>query len=68
MRKTDRNMVIQKGDKKVIRGWVMYDWANSVYQLTITTAIFPLYFLEVTRIGNNDHVNFFGQDIINSVL
>lgn len=61
-------MVIQKGDKKVIRGWVMYDWANSVYQLTITTAIFPLYFLEVTRIGNNDHVNFFGQDIINSVL
>lgn len=47
----------------------MYDWANSVYQLTITTAIFPIYFLEVTRRGPNDfNTSFFGNDIINSVL
>lgn len=68
MGKFERNSVIKKGDKKVIRGWVMYDWANSVYQLTITTAIFPLYFLEVTRNGTDDNVLFFGQPIINSVL
>lgn len=68
MKKPGRNTFIQKGDKKVIRGWVMYDWANSVYQLTITTAIFPLYFLEVTRNGNNYNVDFFGQEIVNSVL
>ena len=24
--------------------WIMQDWANSVYSLMITTAIFPLYF------------------------
>lgn len=47
----------------------MYDWANSVYQLTIATAIFPIYFLEVTRRGPNDfNTSFFGNDIINSVL
>jgi UMF1 family MFS transporter len=60
---------IKKGDKKVIRGWIMYDWANSVYQLTITTVIFPIYFLAVTRSGPNDyHVDFLGNSIENSVL
>ena len=35
---------IRKGDPKAIRGWIMYDWANSVYQLTISSAIFPGYY------------------------
>jgi len=63
-----QNTEIKKGDKKVIRGWVMYDWANSVYQLTITTAIFPIYFLEVTTNANNSEVNFLGFSVVNSVL
>lgn len=41
-------MAIQKGDKKVIRGWVMYDWANSVYNLVISSAIFPIFYDTVT--------------------
>lgn len=41
-------MEIQKGDKKVIRGWVMYDWANSVYNLVISSAIFPIFYDTVT--------------------
>jgi MFS transporter, UMF1 family len=68
MKKDIRNTEIKKGDKKVIRGWIMYDWANSVYQLTITTAIFPIYFLEVTKNGDNSNVDFFGTSIVNSVL
>ena len=59
---------IQKGDKKVIRGWIMYDWANSVYQLTITTAIFPLYYNTVTGSGEGSVVTFFGLKVINTVL
>jgi UMF1 family MFS transporter len=59
---------IQKGDKKLIRGWIMYDWANSVYQLTITTAIFPLYFNTVTGSGEGSIVTFFGLKVINTVL
>lgn len=35
---------IVKGDKRTIRGWVMYDWANSVYNLVISSAIFPIFF------------------------
>ena len=34
----------KKGTKKLINAWAFYDWANSVYSLVITTAIFPLYY------------------------
>jgi len=57
-----------KGDKKIIRGWIMYDWANSVYQLTIASAIFPIYYNQVTRHGKSDLVSFFGYDVRNTVL
>ena len=59
---------IVKGDKRLVRGWVMYDWANSVYQLTIASAIFPIYYNTVTRTGDNFTVSFFGQPVINTVL
>jgi MFS transporter, UMF1 family len=29
------------------KSWVLYDWANSAYTLTVTTAILPLYFKSV---------------------
>ncbi len=59
---------IEMGDKKVIQGWVMYDWANSVYQLTIASTIFPIYYNSVTRHGDDFTVSFFGAKIINTVL
>lgn len=59
---------IVKGDKRVVRGWVMYDWANSVYQLTIASAIFPIYYNTITRTGDNFTVTFFGAQVINTVL
>lgn len=46
----------------------MYDWANSVYQLTIASAIFPIYYNTVTRNGEDFFVSFFGSKIINTVL
>jgi len=59
---------IPKGDKKTIRAWVMYDWSNSVYQLTIGSTIFPIYYNAVTRHGENFTVNFFGYEAVNTVL
>jgi len=55
--------------KKVINAWCMYDWANSVYSLTITTAIFPIYYNAVTRdaFGTN-LVNFLWWQLPNTVL
>lgn len=39
----------KKGDKKLINAWAFYDWANSVYSLVISTAVFPIYYSAVTE-------------------
>lgn len=54
---------------KIIQAWTMYDWANSVYSLVITSAIFPVYYQAVTTSpSGSDQVNFLGWNITNSVL
>ena len=39
-KKTDHS----RGSKKLIGAWTLYDWANSVYSLVISSAIFPIYY------------------------
>ncbi len=47
----------------------MYDWANSVYNLVITTTFFPIYFLAVTGGSDEEHtVSFLGRRFVNSSL
>ncbi|MGE0771763.1 MAG: MFS transporter [Cyclobacteriaceae bacterium] len=56
-------------DKKIVRAWCMYDWANSVYSLVITSTIFPVYFNAVaTSADGSEWVSFLGFQIQNSVL
>lgn len=63
---------MQTASKKVINGWAMYDWANSVYNLVITSTIFPAYYEAVTGDGNdatlNDTVKIFGREFVNTSL
>jgi len=59
--------MLQKGDKKLIGAWTFYDWANSVYPLVITTAVFPLYYEAITG-GENSKITFLGQDFNNTEL
>ena len=55
--------------KRVINGWAMYDWANSVYNLVITTTFFPIYFTAVAKDNaNSDVVTFMGRKFVNSSL
>ena len=65
--------MIQKGNKKIINAWTFYDWANSVYPLVITTAIFPMFYEYQTShdaSGNltGDLVSFFGGSFRNTEL
>lgn len=49
----------------------MYDWANSVYSLVVTTTIFPAYYVAITQQGNGqgEHmVSFFGRTYVNTSL
>jgi len=66
---------IVKGDKKTIRAWTFYDWANSVYPLVISTAIFPVFYANKTSVIDkvtgeiiSDKVQFFGIELSNTVL
>jgi len=59
---------IQKNDPKTIRAWVMYDWANSVYVLVITSAIFPAYYNQITRLNGSGVVDIFGIPIENTAV
>lgn len=70
-------MSIIKGDKKTIRGWMMYDWANSVYNLVISSAVFPIFYEGMTKSNGkevvvNGHkqvmVEAFGMEWINTSL
>ncbi len=50
--------------KPIQRAWTFYDWANSAYSLVISTAIFPIYYEEVT-----DHqLDIFGWSIESSAI
>jgi UMF1 family MFS transporter len=62
----------QKGNKRTITGWVFYDWANSVYPLIISSAIFPILYETQTSIKNEagrtvyDTVSFLGREFHNT--
>ena len=34
-------------NKKLIRSWVMYDWANSAFATTIASVVFPIFYQDV---------------------
>ncbi len=62
---------MQTASKKVINGWAMYDWANSAYNLVITSTIFPAYYESITGDNNDatvDKVTFLGREFINTAL
>lgn len=54
--------------KKIVNGWAMYDWANSAYNLVITSTIFPAYFTAITLTSAGTKVSFFGRKLENSAL
>jgi UMF1 family MFS transporter len=63
-----RTASFKQNNHRTIRAWCTYDWANSVYSLVITSAIFPIYYQAVTTTEGNDQVLFAGFTVTNSVL
>ena len=62
---------MQTASKKVVNGWAMYDWANSAYNLVITSTIFPAYFDAVAVDDKNvskTAVTFLGSQFENTAL
>ena len=38
----------KSNNKRIIKGWAFYDWANSAFALVISVAVFPAYFINTT--------------------
>ncbi|NHF61242.1 MFS transporter [Flavobacteriaceae bacterium TP-CH-4] len=56
-----------KGSKKLLNAWAFYDWANSVYTLTIASSIFPLFYSTLFS-SNEVRVAAFGFEMKQTVL
>ena len=44
----------KRGSKQLTKAWAFYDWANSVYPLVISTAVFPIYYSSLTSSFANE--------------
>jgi len=62
------NSTIALNNPRTIRAWCMYDWANSVYALVISSSIFPIYYKAIAVENGGDNVTFLGFTIKNSIL
>lgn len=58
--------VLPKGSKKLINAWAFYDWANSVYSLVISSAIFPIYYGLLFDTQNT--IPFMGYEVKNTAM
>ena len=59
-------IALKKGSKKLINAWAFYDWANSVYSLVISSAIFPIYYGLI--FSEINFISFFGYQIKNTAV
>ncbi|WP_313501460.1 MFS transporter [Kaistella carnis] len=51
-----------KNNPKIMKAWALYDWANSVYSLVITSTIFPIYYSILTTASDKtEYVKETGQ-------
>ncbi|HTH56983.1 MAG TPA: MFS transporter [Cyclobacteriaceae bacterium] len=60
---------VSLNNQRTVRAWCMYDWANSVYNLVITTTFFPIYFVAITTAAYGEgNVPFLGRYFKGSAL
>ena len=57
----------EKGSSKLLNAWAFYDWANSVYTLTIVSTLFPIFYGTLNFVEENK-VNAFGFEFKNTAL
>src|SRR6056300_362005 len=63
-----KERTLAKGDKKLLFAWAFYDWANSVFNLVITTAIFPIFYGVLFRTAGIESVEVFGMEVARGPL
>lgn len=68
-RTADASTALKKNDPSTVSAWAMYDWANSVYSLVITSSIFPIFYENATTAADgSDVIGFLGFQLKNTSL
>jgi UMF1 family MFS transporter len=57
-------IVLEKNNPRTVNAWAMYDWANSVYSLVITSSIFPIFYENIAP----SEISVFGTKFLNTAL
>jgi UMF1 family MFS transporter len=58
---------LQKGSSKLLNAWAFYDWANSVYPLVISSAVFPIFYKTIMPEGK-EYLPVFGTQVKDTAL
>jgi len=59
---------LSKLEKKIVRAWCMYDWANSGFYTSVVSAIMPVYFVALYKEEMGSGAVFFGFQFSASVV
>ena len=63
------NNTFPENSNKVINAWCSYDIANSAYNLSISTVLYPIYYETITqKVFGSEMVQFMGMTIKNTVI
>ncbi len=57
---------LEKGSSKLLNAWAFYDWANSVYPLVITSAVFPIFYESL--FSESHYITILGLSVKNTAL
>ena len=57
---------LSKDQKRIIRGWCMYDWANSGFATSAGAAILPVYFVTLFKDAFGPEVDILGFTLTGS--
>ena len=59
---------LPKNDRKQLLGWYMYDWANSAFSTSVSTALLPVYFVILFQQAIGSQIEFFSLKFTGSSL
>lgn len=59
---------LPKGSRKLLNAWALYDFANSVYSLSISSAIFPIFYGILFQLRKSKYIDFFGFELKSTVI
>lgn len=60
--------LLPRGNRKLLNAWAFYDWANSVYSLTIVSSVFPIFYGALFKTAEITHLELFGITFKNTAI